>query len=248
MKKGVPASPEFRKKISESVKRKIKLDPGYRKRISEGTKKAMSDPRVIEKLKAGMLETRHLVSGENHWTRHKEYPESAKKKIHDKLVGIPISRIHKPDCQCTYCPNRLPATPEINYKKGNAFRGKKRPPMSEEQKEKIRIARRHQKMVYRNTKIEIALQECLRKNGIIFELDSALLGQPDIFIQPNICIFADGCYWHSCPRCELSDHNTVRDTYVNEQLTKHGYVVIRFYEHEIKNNVDLCVETIKKYL
>ena len=41
---------------------------------------------------------------------------------------------------------------------------------------------------YKNTKPELALQQALTQNNIVFELDKHLYGRPDIFIDTNICI------------------------------------------------------------
>lgn len=58
------------------------------------------------------------------------------------------------------------------------------------------------------------------------------IGQPDIFIEPNICLFIDGCYWHKCPTCGFGNGRE-RDMFVTGELQKQGYVVIRLWEHEV---------------
>ena len=59
-------------------------------------------------------------------------------------------------------------------------------------------------------------------------------------MDPNICIFADGDYWHS----DGFPETRKRDKIVNKELKKQGYKVLRFWEHEIKKNVDFCINKI----
>ncbi len=96
--------------------------------------------------------------------------------------------------------------------------------------EKIRIKRMSQVLPRKDTKPERMMQLALTLLGIKFEKHKAILGQPDIFIEPNICIFVDGDYWHN--RSEVIK----RDIFVNHELNKLGYQVIRIWEKDIKTN------------
>lgn len=118
--------------------------------------------------------------------------------------------------------------------------------------EKIKENRMKQKNIYRNTTIEIKIQNELKKENIKFETNKSIFGQPDIFIKPNICIFCDGCYWHSCkihfPNSKYS-FRIEKDKDVNKKLKIEGYAVLRFWEHEINTNLKKCVDKIiKKYV
>jgi len=62
---------------------------------------------------------------------------------------------------------------------------------------------------------------------------------PLFFIEPNICIFADGDYWHNRPEA------IERDKLVNKELINKGYKVLRFWENEIRSNIDNCANRIK---
>lgn len=121
---------------------------------------------------------------------------------------------------------------------------------SEETKNKIsqtRIIkgiRLSQVFPFKDTSIEIKLQNLLKESNIPFQTHYPILGQPDIFIQPNICIFADGCYWHKCKDCILGQGKE-RDNYVTQELQKQGYIVIRFWEHEINKSINNCFFKIK---
>lgn len=75
-------------------------------------------------------------------------------------------------------------------------------------------------------------------------------GTPDIVIPNNanghpICIFIDGCYWHSCRTCfnEFEDYEAFEesietrqhDNLINIELSNGGFIVNRIWEHDIKN-------------
>lgn len=133
-----------------------------------------------------------------------------------------------------------------------------------------------QQVIKQNTDIELILQQELRKEGIQFSTqvpvhyveDTGLTRHAiaDIFIQPNIVIFADGCYWHGCATCvkkyrELAEGRgvaTPRETKVlqaipkNNQLcyllTEQDKLVFRFWGHEIKKDVNNCVQQVRSML
>jgi len=90
----------------------------------------------------------------------------------------------------------------------------------------------------KNTDIEKILQDILKNRGINFEVHKSIFGHPDIFIKPNICIFADGSYWHSLPKAKE------RDSRVNKFLTEKNYKILRFSETDIKKNVSGCINKI----
>lgn len=116
-------------------------------------------------------------------------------------------------------------------------------------------ARIIQLRVFKDTKIEVSLQNALLIENIKFEKHKAIHGIPDIFIEPNICIFADGDYWHANPnmytdkiyiRGKIATDIRNKDKKVNDTLTKDGYKILRFWEYEINNNLSSCINLIKK--
>lgn len=111
---------------------------------------------------------------------------------------------------------------------------------SEETKNKIKIARQKQVLPTKDTSIEIKIQKELEKRKIVFEKHKPIIGQPDIFIEPNICIFADGDYWHN--RSEAKK----RDEYVNKKLKEQNYQILRFWEHEINESAEKCIDKIRQ--
>ncbi len=116
-------------------------------------------------------------------------------------------------------------------------------------------------ITFTETSIERALQEELKSLNINFEIQKRIkgIGTPDIFITPNICIFADGCFYHFCQACfekttsksklNLSVRkNPETDKRINEKLQKAGYKVFRFWEHDIKKNSQVCIQQVVDYL
>jgi DNA mismatch endonuclease (patch repair protein) len=111
---------------------------------------------------------------------------------------------------------------------------------SEGARAKIRESRAKQKFPFNDTSIELELQEALMEEGIKFTPQKyELKGTPDIFIEPNICIFADGDYWHNIPKQIEKDKN------INKYLISEGYEVLRFWEHDIHKNLEKCINDIK---
>lgn len=65
-----------------------------------------------------------------------------------------------------------------------------------------------------------------------------------MFRRPKLVVFADGCFWHSCPdRGSLPatrqewwaaklDRTVQRDRETNEALRAAGWIVLRIWEHE----------------
>ena len=80
--------------------------------------------------------------------------------------------------------------------KDNPMFGRKQTP---EAKKIIREKRWEQVVPTKDTKFELSIQSLLREKGIEFEKHKSILGQPDIFIKPNLCIFLDGDFHHANP-------------------------------------------------
>jgi DNA mismatch endonuclease, patch repair protein len=117
------------------------------------------------------------------------------------------------------------------------------------------------------TSIEKKIWAELEARNLIFEKNKSLLGhtQPDAFIEPNICIYADGCYFHFClvhkqgnfdkdgnlrttPHAIVNSQRPQSDKNTNEELHKTGYKVFRFWEHDIKKDVSACVDQIEAFI
>jgi very-short-patch-repair endonuclease len=85
----------------------------------------------------------------------------------------------------------------------------------------------------KNTNIECMLQDWLIENNIAFTPQYPIprITIADIFILPNICLFADGDYWHKKPGREEKDKQQTM------KLENEGYIVIRLWGSEITNGV-----------
>lgn len=116
----------------------------------------------------------------------------------------------------------------------------------------------------KNTKPELMLRKELWKYNIKgYRLHwKKAPGRPDIaFPKKKLAIFINGCFWHRCPKCNLSlpktnttfwkdkfDNNVIRDKKKIELLKSNGWNVIIVWECMIKNNIFDAINVIKKEL
>lgn len=113
----------------------------------------------------------------------------------------------------------------------------------------------------KNTKPEILLRKALWAKGLRYRLHFELPGRPDLVFKKNkLAVFCDGCFWHRCPKhFNLPATNTVfwldkisrnveRDKKVNIMLKDMGWTVLRFWEHEINEDLDAVVSQVLKTL
>ena len=124
----------------------------------------------------------------------------------------------------------------------NPFYGHKH---TEETKQKIREIRLKTKFKTKNTKIEKILQEGLNKNNIKYKkhLTVCDICQPDIvFPEKKIAVFADGDYWHS--KTHKDGKAWEKDRNQDKVLSQNGWMVLRFWGHEIKESPQKCVNKI----
>ena len=109
----------------------------------------------------------------------------------------------------------------------------------------------------KNTDAELALKRALK--GMNFRFHPKIRGNPDFGNKrKKIAIFVDGCFWHKCPECYIEpksnrkywlkkiDGNAKRDKKISQELAKDGWRVLRFWEHQIKNNLGFCVRKTSK--
>ena len=112
----------------------------------------------------------------------------------------------------------------------------------------------------KNTGPELILRRALWKLGIRYRLNVRKLpGKPDVVIgKIKIAIFVDGEFWHGyewekkkgkisanrdywIPKIE---RNMERDLQNSNELQRMGFVVIRFWEHEIRKDLEICINKI----
>lgn len=116
----------------------------------------------------------------------------------------------------------------------------------------------------RDTKPEIMLRKTLWHRGLRYRKNfRALPGTPDIALtRQKIAIFVDGDFWHArgheqhpgeqvrSNRAYWQKHlsrNVERDEEVNDALTELGWVVLRFWESDIKKNLAGCIQCVMEY-
>lgn len=114
----------------------------------------------------------------------------------------------------------------------------------------------------KNTVPELLLRRSLWAKNIRFRVHNKKLpGNPDVVIDKyKLAVFVDGDFWHGYqwedrkPKSNSSfwipkiERNIQRDKFVNENLTSLGYTVMRFWEHEVKQNLASCVNQIILYV
>lgn len=115
-----------------------------------------------------------------------------------------------------------------------------------------------------DTSAEILLRKALWHRGLRYRKNyKRLPGSPDIALTRfHIAVFVDGDFWHAKghqknPGEQIGEHkeywrkklkrNVERDMEVNDELTELGWLVLRFWESDIKKNLESCVDTICSY-
>lgn len=93
----------------------------------------------------------------------------------------------------------------------------------------------------RRTSIEIKMAEELERRGIEY-IEQYNLGDKFVldFLLPdfNIVIECDGDYWHRLPKA------VARDKSKNAYIKACGYSLYRFWESEINNDIEACVDVV----
>ena len=116
----------------------------------------------------------------------------------------------------------------------------------------------------KDTKPEMTFRRALYAAGYRYRVDyKKLIGKPDIALKKyKTVIFIDGEYWHGHnweerkPKIKTNrdfwvakiERNMQRDAEVNESLERLGYTVFRFWEHEVKKELDRCLNEVLQYL
>ena len=108
----------------------------------------------------------------------------------------------------------------------------------------------------KDTSIELVLRSALWKRGVRFRKNvKSIGGTPDIVIKKyHLVVFCDGDFWHGKDLHSIKSHkkfwnqkikrNKERDLEYTIRLRDEGWTVLRFWESEIKEDVNACVEQI----
>lgn len=96
-----------------------------------------------------------------------------------------------------------------------------------------------------NTKPEVNLRKALWRNGLRYRIHYSKKKIDIAFPARKVAVFVDGCFWHGCPihshmpkSNQLYWHsklkkNMERDIASSNSLAAEGWIVLRFWEHEL---------------
>lgn len=106
----------------------------------------------------------------------------------------------------------------------------------------------------RDTKPELAIRSLVHRAGFRYRVSARPMREVRrsadmVFGNGRVAVFIDGCFWHGCP-----DHfkpprtnvdywsrkiggNIRRDRDTDEQLSAAGWLVLRYWEHQLPNIV-----------
>ncbi|MGH7139195.1 MAG: very short patch repair endonuclease [Pirellulales bacterium] len=112
------------------------------------------------------------------------------------------------------------------------------------------VRRVMQANVGRETAVEKRLRSAVHKAGLRYRKNAVVhegvrCKADLVFRTARVCVFVDGCFWHGCPlhfKVPQSNsswwHEKIGETMVRDQrqadlLMRHGWRVLRFWEHEL---------------
>lgn len=120
----------------------------------------------------------------------------------------------------------------------------------------------------KNTRPEVALRKELFSRGLRYRVNyKKIMGKPDIaFTKVRLAVFVDGDFWHGNNwrlrgykdfQDELSHYsdywqkklinNVERDKRVNYQLGREGWIVLRYWESDIKKDSGKIADEIEHW-
>lgn len=116
----------------------------------------------------------------------------------------------------------------------------------------------------KNTKPELVFRKALYAAGYRYRIDyKKLIGKPDIALPKyRTVIFIDGEYWHGKnwkerkPKVKTNrdfwiakiERNMQRDEEVTAALKQKGYTVFRFWETEVKKDLETSLAMVLEHL
>lgn len=116
----------------------------------------------------------------------------------------------------------------------------------------------------KNTRPEVLLRKGLWAKGIRFRIHvKNMPGKPDIVINKyRLAVFVDGSFWHGfqwrIKKTKLKtnaqfwipkiERNMQRDQINQKKLEEAGYIIMRFWDHDIQNDLKKCLNQILLYI
>lgn len=109
----------------------------------------------------------------------------------------------------------------------------------------------------RNTSPELLLRRYLFKMGLRYRIIYGKYKIDIAFPRHKIAVFVDGCFWHQCPQhsnvpksnssywVPKLKKNVERDKERDVKLSEQGWVSLRFWEHEIREDVKHCASKVR---
>jgi len=234
-------SPETILRMSAAQKGRI-ISPEHRDRIRKTLTGRKASPETRKRLRESMRLRPHSV-WEKMGDTTKGVPKSKdhKRKISEALRGKKKSIEHRKHMSeaTKGCASRYTRTKEINEKMRQSI---------------IRRMQTHPGP-FKDTSIEVAVRKGLEDRGIGFYQQHNICGRMVDFMIPQgmVVVECDGCYWHCCPICRkhtkderIVSRVTRKDKERTGVLVRAGYVVVRFWGHEIKSDVQSCIDKIEE--
>ena len=127
---------------------------------------------------------------------------------------------------------------------------------------KEQISRNMRSNKSKDTKPELMLRKELWRRGLRYRKNyKSLAGKPDIvFLRAQIAVFVDGKMWHGYDWerqkhdfkshqdfwISKIEHNMERDFEVTQDLIELGWLVLRFWDFEIKKDVAAYADKIEQ--
>ncbi|TCD10496.1 very short patch repair endonuclease [Pedobacter frigidisoli] len=128
----------------------------------------------------------------------------------------------------------------------------------------VQRSRTMSKIKGKNSIPELKLRKALWAKNVRFRIHpKGFQGKPDLIINKyRLAIFVDGDFWHGYEWEERKsslkkntgfwipkiERNMQRDRQINEVLSAKGYTVMRFWEHQVKENLAKCVNQVLLYI
>ena len=131
-------------------------------------------------------------------------------------------------------------------------------------KTKEQISYNMKRIKNKDSEIELLLRKELWKRQLRYRKNvNSIVGKPDMaFIGKKVAVFCDSEFWHgydwdnhkndfkSNQKFWISkiERNIERDAEVNLKLQNDGWIVLRFWGNEIKNNLQKCADIVEETL
>lgn len=123
------------------------------------------------------------------------------------------------------------------------------------------VSARMSRQKTRDTLAEVSVRRTLFARGLRFRVNYPVPrhGRRTIdiaFPRVRVAVFIDGCFWHGCPVHGTIPHantewwmkkiqtNRARDSETSEWLEAEGWIVMRFWEHDLPDRVADDVESV----